>query len=315
MNIAYIITAYMDPKQLKRLVEALGKQDVYIHIDNRRDINPFIETMSSVRNQHITFISERVKIGWGGYSQVVSLINLLKEVRASSKEYDRVVCLSGTDYPAKSIETIENNFNSSQKFMNVCKVTGNRKQSWRVLRYWKFDTNMNIPVVLSKMYKGLYNRVISQFIYKIGISKSEYVMIDGKKSDIYFGSDYWSLTYKCCMYVLDCIERNINLEKYFRTSFVPSELMIQTIVCNSKYKEEVNVLECNSDGLIAYETLCALHYEIYDKMIKIFTMGDYEAIKASGKLFFRKAYTGISDELLDRIKKENDKTFVENKSK
>ena len=302
----------MDPKQLKRLVESLGKQDVYIHIDNRRDIKPFIEIMSSVKNQHITFISERVKIKWGGYSQVVSLINLLKEIRASTKEYDRVVCLSGTDYPAKSIETIENTFNNNNaKFMNVCKVTGNKKQSWRIVRYWTFD--INTSVFLSKMYKGLYNRIISQFIYKIGITKPEYVMIDGKRSNIYFGSDYWSLTYKCCMYVLDCIERNNNLERYFKTSFVPSELMIQTIVGNSKYIDELNVLECSSDGLIAYEDLCALHYEIYDKKIKVFTMRDYEAIKESGKLFFRKAYTGISDELLDRIRKENDKTFIENK--
>ena len=299
MNIAYIITAYMDSKQLSRLIESLGEQDFFIHVDKKIDITEFVDEAKKIK-KNIKFIKNRTKIGWGGYSQVNSLIELLKEVREIGKEYDRVVCLSGTDYPIKSFEYIEDEFiaNKDRQYMNACRISKNNNQNWRIIKYWKFDVNILNNKMLSTIYRRIYNKIISNIYYFIGKRKKDYVIINGKECDVFFGSDYWSLTYSCAMYVLDTIEKNKKMQKYFKTSFVPSELMIQTIVCNSPFSKYANILIKND---LRYEELCSLHYEIYDKKIKVFTVDDYDEIIHSNKLFFRKAYSGISDNLIKKI--------------
>lgn len=64
MKIAYIIGAHSDPNNLRRLVLSLGRQDFYIHVDLKSDIEPFQKGLENVKNVH--FIKNRVKVYWGG---------------------------------------------------------------------------------------------------------------------------------------------------------------------------------------------------------------------------------------------------------
>ena len=68
MNIAYMITAHMDPEQLGRLVKALTYEEnvFYIHIDKKVDISPFLELLGDKEN--VFFIEDRVKDYCAGYS-------------------------------------------------------------------------------------------------------------------------------------------------------------------------------------------------------------------------------------------------------
>ena len=46
MKIAYLISAYKDPQQLSRMVQALHTEDTrfFVHVDANVDIKPFINT-------------------------------------------------------------------------------------------------------------------------------------------------------------------------------------------------------------------------------------------------------------------------------
>ena len=46
MKIAYLISAYKDPQQLSRMVQALHTEDTrfFVHMDANVDIKPFINT-------------------------------------------------------------------------------------------------------------------------------------------------------------------------------------------------------------------------------------------------------------------------------
>lgn len=49
MNIAYLISAHNDPRQLLRLVEVLGDNAwCFIHIDQKNDIRPFMEAFKVI---------------------------------------------------------------------------------------------------------------------------------------------------------------------------------------------------------------------------------------------------------------------------
>lgn len=103
------------------------------------------------------------------------------------------------------------------------------------------------------------------------------------------------------MMVLDKLENDIRLHKYFKSAYAPSELVIPTIVCNSSYAVNVDKIY---DEEQSYENLCALHYLIYDPLVRVMTEENYDDIIKSGKMFFRKAKTGVSDELISHLQKQ-----------
>lgn len=298
MRIAYIISAYTDPENLKRLVDALGNQTFFVHVDKNVSVNPFITILKENRN--VVFLQNRVRVSWGGYSQVEYQKRLLQEVRRTGP-YDRVVCLTGTDYPAMSVCEIEKIFEkeAEREFLRAECITGNDKQSMKVKRYWTFDYNIKSDRV-KRIVRGIKNRIIGRFLYQIGGRKQDVLNYgnEGGIWKIYFGSDYWGLTYDCAMMVLDKLENDIRLHKYFKSAYAPSELVIPTIVCNSSYAVNVDKIY---DEEQSYENLCALHYLIYDPLVRVMTEENYDDIIKSGKMFFRKAKTGVSDELLKKI--------------
>ena len=300
MKIAYIISAYTDPQNLKRLVEALGSQSFFIHVDKNVDEHQFKQVLNTCKNVH--FIKDRVAVAWGGVTQVWYQCKMLQEVRCTGP-YDRVVCITGTDYPVMSIKEIEDNFlkNPEMEFLCAEVVTGNQKLNQKVTRYWKFDFPF-CNKKLSRLARGICNRIVGKTLWTVGIRKHDYFDYSSdSRWAIYFGSDYWALTYKCAMSVLDSLENNQDLMAYFSTAYAPSELVIPTIVCNSEYRENVQKIYKTEQP---YGKLCALHYLIYDKTVRVMTENNYDDILQSGKMFFRKAKTGESDKLIQLLTKK-----------
>lgn len=95
-RIAYILSAYTDAPHLARLVAALddGGADFYVHIDRKVDSHPFHRLLDG----KVTFVPSHW-ISWGGWQQVEYQKELLAAVLHSGRDYMRVVCLSGQDYP------------------------------------------------------------------------------------------------------------------------------------------------------------------------------------------------------------------------
>lgn len=109
------------------------------------------------------------------------------------------------------------------------------------------------------------------------------------------GSDYWSLTIDCAKFVYNTMCQEDALMKYFKYSYAPSEMLVHTIVFNSKYSKQAIGYLGDYPGL---SNLTPLHYIIYDKSIKIFTEFDIKTLLNSNKMFFRKATTGKSEHLI-----------------
>ena len=163
MKIAYLITAYKDEKQLARLIEALMCEgtDFYIHIDKKVSDLPFKKEMEQLKHNEenvICFIEtpERVRVHWGGYSQIKAQLALIKEMLQSKKNYDWCINLTGTDYPIMSNREIKE-FLEKQNGRPVIKgyqldcMYGTQKEENvkdRIRQYWFFDIE---PVLLRKL--------------------------------------------------------------------------------------------------------------------------------------------------------------------
>ena len=139
IKIAYLIIAHTDPEHLKVLVSELTKNaDVFIHINKRSDIKPFIKTFADFQAIHkVKFIEKRYRVHWGGYSILKATFELLDNA-LSTENYDRIILLTGQDYPVKS-STELTDFFTKNKNINYA--------------YSQFFDAENHPVIKFYMYR------------------------------------------------------------------------------------------------------------------------------------------------------------------
>ena len=306
MKIAYIITAYTDAKQLRRLVDSLwlkpelGAADYYIHIDKKVDIKPFEEAMKNTSN--IFWVKHRYWINWGGFNQVWSQYELLRMIfEESQKEYDRVICLSATDYPLWSNARIVEAMSSDLEFVGGVKVTKDSfKNQQRKFTDYHFFRDLELPLRVKRAVCAL-SRFVMRYspFHKSLTFKGD----NGKEYDVYTGSDYWGITYQCAKMVFETMKNDKALMNYFKTSYIPSENVVNTIIMNSSYRNRCShyVEDLPSCAL---DALTPLHYILYKGSIKVYQLQDWEELMATDRMFFRKALTGISDSLVERIERE-----------
>lgn len=297
MKIAYLIAAHTDAVQLKRLVLALQESycDFYIHIDKKADISLFQSTLNGLR---VHFVENRVSTNWGGYSQCEYQKALLKAVLNSGISYDRIFFLSGMDYPLWSNTEILDYLvqNPHREFimgMNLSDCYEPRKMQTRVRQFHYRD----LPISNPKINRILYGS-IRELLWLLHIRKKNYITVGAEKYKIYCGSSWWCLTSGCLRYVYEFICHHKEIERYLKTCLAPDEMLIQTIVFNSKFADNAILYKGNYPGLVG---LTPLHYIEYDGEIKTYTEGDFELLMKSGKMFVRKLKSGISDGLIDKI--------------
>ena len=290
-KIAYIISAYTDAPQLLRLVERLSNHgDFYVHVDAKIDDTPFRQLLDG----KVHFVP-RHWISWGGWSQVEYHRELLTAVIQSGENYSHIVCLSGLDYPLWSPQSIVEYFNENPdcQFIAGYNMTAGHFQFQYITHYHFFrDLEWHNQWLKNKFI------VASRWLMKPLWHKPPQVLIDNRLCDIYKGSDYWAITPDCACYVVEKL-RQKPLCRYFKTSFVPSEMCLQTIIFNSPFAAQGLLHpDHNYPGLTH---LSPLHFIDYNGAIKILDESDYSRLFECGRMFCRKVVTGTSDRLVQMI--------------
>ncbi len=236
MKYAYLISAYKDPMHLARLVESLGREaDFFIHVDKKVDIIPFEQAL--YRRTNVLFISDRVSVSWGGFSQVLAITSMMKAAFESKIRYDRILNITGMDYPIWSKQRLDEEFTQYpiKEYIMGFNITdtSSKVQKNKIRKYWFFD-NWIRNNFANKVVRKIANMVSTY----MPLSKSLQVRIDDDRNcDVYFGSDYWALTWDCAKLVYDTFMKAQDFQVYFRYSFAPSELFTQTIIFNSVFRK------------------------------------------------------------------------------
>lgn len=300
MKIAYLILAHTDPRQLQKLVKSLFQENVtyfFIHIDKKTNITPFIDKLKDIDN--CIFIKNRVTINWAGYSICQAEKNLLKASLGYEKKIERFILLSGLDYPLWSnqrmmTEYINNPHKIYMKAYNLSKVTYPPKIPQRICTYHFRDLQITNRTLRRYIIGGLMH--IMNFL---PIKKAKYIIHNKEKWDIWGGSQWFNIPRDCAEYINNVSDFKEIID-YFKTSFAPDELMFQTIIYNSPFKKNAESFEENGvyPGL---EKTTLTHYIEYRGAQKVFDENDFNKLIASRKMFFRKAVSGKSNQLIKMI--------------
>ncbi len=311
MNIAYLISAYKDPVQLKNLVEFLRGDGThfYIHIDKKVDISPFQKLLPEYKtsNESLTYLKIRVPVYWGGFSQIRYQKMLIGTALNSGIDFKRYVIITGQDFPLVSREKIIKDFSENKEkeyltglnFSNLSKKYDvNQSQLEKITLYHFFRDFYPFSQRLCFILSSIMRKIMKL----LPIRKKPYLLIKGKKWDVYMSSSYMAITAPCAKNVYNKMNDK-NIVRYFRYSFVPEELMIPTIIFNSEFASKAEILITDKYPGLKY--LSALTYFNYNKCIEIFTEKNYEELVASKKLFARKFSSDESSGLMKKISKMN----------
>ncbi len=297
-KMAFLISAYTEPNSLHAMIRKLNEMvpaDFYIHIDKKVEIEPFQSDLDDMQN--ITFIKNRTRVYWGGYSQVKMQMEMIKEMLSRNVRYKRVINLTGTDYPVVGKKTMREALeNDDVEYICGFDVNnevnpGRRKMSLKYSCFYLMDT-----------YK-----IIRAILIRLKLPRIFYLTV---KTPIYYGSEYWALTFDCIKELYHEYLNDRQLQRLFHFSFVPSEAWVHTMFFNSDWKKRaVQEIQNECQGLIK---LSPITFFKYTKSIKILDESDYKDIINSGRLFARKIITGKSDRLIAmlKMKEENEQETV-----
>lgn len=275
MKSVFLILVHANSGQLKRLIEKLGGDNstIYLQVDLKTDISLFEEYTSY---PNVIFIKNRIKVAWGGYSQVQGMVNSFKEIIPAMQDDQYLSVISGQDYPIMRNEAM-NHFLSQHQgkaFMEFCLIP----EEWSVgfKRLERYDlSDFHFPGMATleiKMNAWLPKRKPPTNIKFVG------------------KSSWFTITVEHLKFIVDFLEKNDAIKRYFRFTWGSDELVFQTILYNSKYKEQM-----------VNNNLRYIDWSAGKARPKVLDISDAEQLRQSGKFFARKFDEKVDNAILDWI--------------
>jgi len=138
VKIAFMNLCHTDPDIVVRAAARLTRNhdfDMYVHVDNKTEIDPFVSALSGIRG--VYFTDERINYYWGGFNAVKATVMMLRQALGSERHYDYFVILQNLDYPARSNDYIQRFFreHTGTEFIRGCRIA--RSADWHFAKKYK----------------------------------------------------------------------------------------------------------------------------------------------------------------------------------
>jgi hypothetical protein len=288
-EVAFLLLVHERPEHVRRLAVTLAPSPVYIHVDARSAL----DFGGSARMSHVRMI-ERVPVCWGGFSVVDATLRLVASA-LEDPQVDHLVLLSGSCYPIRSPQELRTFLHITDdcqlRYLPAAEARHIREH---LSRRWFFDA--------ARYPGGTFLR--RALHYSSTLLVPERGRVPGDLVP-HYGSQWWSLTRSCAELVLREYRENKPLVNYFRRTFAPDELFVQTIVANSVHARPHHLIPYQGRATF---TDAALHFIAGSSAgiggthrvtpAQLDTQRCLEDLAASGKFFARKI---CDDQDLDRI--------------
>lgn len=235
---AYCIIAHSNPKQLAILLSLLddSRNDIYIHIDRKSDTTEFMEQINTLELKcSVIFVTHRIRVYWGHYSQIVCELNLLEEVVRSGIPYDYIHLLSGADMPLATQDEIHDFFrkHKGEEFIHFNHVEYSKEDIRRKTEYpyyfLKYTTQngwfaryVGIPAYKLARHFVIFFRLRSK--YKIPLKK---------------GSNWFSITLPMAKWIITHRKEIIKTLRHVKCC---DEMMLQSFCPLSPYAAKISPL-------------------------------------------------------------------------
>jgi Core-2/I-Branching enzyme len=288
MKVAYLVLAHNNAHLLRRMAKTLSFNDceIFVHIDKKVDIHEF----SGLDGDDVHLSAVRVPVFWGDFSQVRAILVLLREALRRSQDYDYVVLLSGSDYPLRSGRYIHAflSENKGTEFMSLIRIP-NEEAGMSLAKINRLWIGSDKPIL----------RFSTKVLAKMGLARRDYrKYLRGLEP--YGGQTWWALTREACEYVLEFVERNQFVEKFFRTTATSDEMFFHTILGNSAFRSRMrrNLHFIDWPSGSSHPLMIGEHHAaVIDTGKKVYV----NDIWGRGEVLFARKFSDENLDLIDRI--------------
>ena len=294
MTIAYLIATHDAPNQTRRLIEALSSDMArfFIHVDAKASLGAF----SAIQGSAVRFIEKRERVYWGDFSQVQSSLNLIEAALAAQPQCERLVLLSGGDFPLRSASYIEQFFaaNAAKEFISSvpipCAAAG--KPLSRITGY-RVRRGAPAPV-----------RLLQKYLLKWGLMPTtrDHRACFGDLAP-FGGSTWWALSRPACEHIIAFVARNPAIVRFFHNTFCPDESFFQTILNNSQLRSQIVRNLTFTDWSAGGGSPAFLS----EKHLELFGTGPFvssDAAYGSGEMLFARKFRDADAELVATLQRQ-----------
>ena len=246
---AYLIMAHNNFEILKKIIVLLDneKNDIFIHIDKKVKNIDIRQFEKIAKKSKVKVLNNRIDIHWGGYSQIECELLLLKE--SINGEYSYYHLISGVDLPLTSSEKIYEFFerNKGKEFVHFREKSLTPKDKERISLYHFFQENLKNKKNKKNLIYGLLEYISLRLQKLLKVDRTK------KTTDITYmcGANWFSITNELAKFVL---QKEDFIKKTFIHTRCADEIFLQTIVYNSKFKDNLyyNKMDDNYKACMRY---------------------------------------------------------------
>jgi hypothetical protein len=291
MRIAFLLTLYSEPEQanlfIKQLLNYEGS-NVFIHLDSKADnIRKQI-----IHHDRVKIMDNSIEVNWGDFSQIQSIIELMKFAKASGGHFDYYSLHSGSDLLVRSIEELVHFLKSENKYaFTDCKPLPRKDWQYgsglgRISLHW--------PMILRKKYshqspmrylRSLYGKLYGAKLIK-GKALPSHITFYG-------GSDWFTIRYDCLDDILDYTANHPEFMNLFEHSLIGSEIYFVTLFNIRGRAEE----------MVSNNNLRYIDFNNTDKKSpgspKVLTLDDRQRISKSRHFFARKFDSKVDQKVIE----------------
>ncbi|MCT7949699.1 beta-1,6-N-acetylglucosaminyltransferase [Ancylothrix sp. C2] len=314
MKIAYIILAHRFPEQLIRLVNRLNNENAlfFLHIDKKTSPEIYTQLTSNLNFPNVWF-TKRISCYWGDFGIVAAMLEGIKELCNRQLDFDRLVFLSGQDYPVKSTAQIEEFFsqNPDQIFLEYqdnsipTDAIGWPNRNYDNINYWHFRFGSLRFVFPGSLNLNSFNRYCRgnkkwfKILSALWSSLMFLAPVKPKRQfpqgfEPYRGSQFCCLPRECVEYIHSYLQQNPGFVEFFKYVDIPDEMFFQTLIVNSPFKEKIVkdnkfYIDWNNPN---------------PTRPRIFVAKDYTRLAYSTKLFARKFEMSKDSKIFDLLDRQ-----------
>ncbi|MBL0370982.1 hypothetical protein JJB09_02980 [Rhizobium sp. KVB221] len=223
-KITFIILAHENAELVSDLARLLTGFDAHAHAVIHYDLKSPAAEFSKLKEQfagsnRVHLVRERIKCGWGDFSLVEATLRALRLIRDKQIDSDRVMLVSGVCMPIRPLAELSAFLDShpDREFIEAYDsswVSGGMREDR--YRYHHICNQRNHPA----LFKSLY---VTQKTLRLKRKLPPGLVPR-------FGSQWWTLTWSLCARMLDFLDRNPGIYKFFKTTWIADELVFQTLV-------------------------------------------------------------------------------------
>lgn len=289
MRQAYLIMAHNNFEQLNTLLMMLDdeRNDIFLHVDARAADFDGASARAAVNHARLVFIP-RMKPTWGGYSLVACQMNLLKAA-ISAGDHGYYHLISGADLPIQSNDRIIAFFDAHQgrEFIHFT----NRQDAGNL------DDEVRRRISVYHPFQNLVGRwgirlngLVESGQEACGINRLTGSRFEGHLGK---GSNWFSITHDFAQYL---VGHRGEIESTFSSGFCADELVIQTMVLASPFKDRIYHEDADDD----YASIMR-HVDWKRGAPYVFRSADFDGLVHSGMMFARKFDARVDNEIILRL--------------